>query len=165
MDVPGGINGPGKTSILQALAIVLLGEPLYRELGGDRLERFRRSVEGIRQETRLRAWLQLGTSQRYIEIKLGDKDAMPALLGSYYSMMMQHWQDMRSRVILAYGASRNHSEFRDSRYVGLRAEVRSVMTLSILYAGRHARSCSSNTRVRTRLLPCVQAVTEPGLRR
>ena len=49
-----GINGAGKTSILQALALALLGEPLYRELGGGRLERFRRVVAGIRQEVRLR---------------------------------------------------------------------------------------------------------------
>jgi hypothetical protein len=125
-----GINGAGKTSILQGLAIALLGEPLYRELGGGRLERFRRVVAGVRQEIRLRAWVRWGTSQRYLEIKHGEKDATTVPTGDGYPpMMRQHWNDVRSKVILAYGATRNLSDSFNGRSDELSPHVRRVMTL------------------------------------
>jgi hypothetical protein len=125
-----GINGAGKTSILQALALVLLGEPLYRELGGDRLDRYRRLVSGIRQKTRLRAWVRWGTGRRYLEIKHGDKDAMTLPPGGYYPPTMgQHWNEIRSKVVLAYGATRNLSDYVDTRYTQSSPDVRRVITL------------------------------------
>ena len=128
-----GINGAGKTSILQALALVLLGEPLYRELGGDRLKRFRRMVADTRQETWLRIWGCWGTSQSYLEVKHGERNAMatwPAWPGIYYPpIMRQHWDDIRSSVVLAYGATRNLSDYPDNRYTSMSPDVRKVMTL------------------------------------
>ena len=71
-----GINGAGKTSVLQALAVVLLGEPLCRELGSERLARLRRFAEGIRHETCcVRAWVQSETGRHYIEVNYGQGNA------------------------------------------------------------------------------------------
>jgi hypothetical protein len=125
-----GINGAGKSSVLQALALVLLGEPLHRELGGERLARLRRVAEGIRQATWVRAWIQSGTSPLYIEVKYGDKDSAEAQpRGVYPPAMLKLWEELRSQVILAYGATRNLSDFVDTRYSSLSADVRRVMTL------------------------------------
>ena len=40
-----GINGSGKSTILQALGVALLGNPLALELGGERLNRMRRLAD------------------------------------------------------------------------------------------------------------------------
>jgi hypothetical protein len=125
-----GINGAGKSSFLQALALVLLGEPFHRELGGDRLARLRRVAEGIQQETQVRCWIQWGSSPRYIEVKYGDNGSAAVHPGSVYPQaMLKLWEELRSQVVLAYGATRNLSEFVDSRHNGLIADVRRVMTL------------------------------------
>jgi hypothetical protein len=43
--------------------------------------------------------------------------------------MLSHWEELRTGVILAYGATRNLSEFVDTRYSNLSTDVRRVMTL------------------------------------
>jgi hypothetical protein len=124
-----GINGAGKTSVLQALAVVLLGEPLCRDLGSERLARLRRVVEGIHQETCVRAWVQLLTDQRYIEVNYGQENAMTSQTGAAYPRAVKVWKALRSEVILAYGATRSLSDFIDTRYNHLGPDVRRVMTL------------------------------------
>jgi hypothetical protein len=125
-----GINGSGKSSILQALALVLLGDPDYRELGGDRLERLRRVAGGIRQETRVRAWLEWVGRPQYIELWHPTVQKGATALGDVHTRTMHAvWEDLRSRVILAYGATRNLSDFVDTRYGHVSPDVRRVMTL------------------------------------
>ncbi|MGP0069184.1 MAG: AAA family ATPase [Isosphaeraceae bacterium] len=125
-----GINGAGKTSVLQALAVVLLGEPLARDLGSARLTRLRRVSQGIRQETCLRAWIQLEARQSYIELNYGHEDATATQSGTVYPQaLLKLWERLRSEVILAYGATRSLSDFIDTRYHHLSPDVRRVMTL------------------------------------
>jgi predicted ATPase len=125
-----GINGAGKSSILQALALVLLGEPFCRELGGDRLEHYRRLVGAKREDAQIRAWVRKDRTQNYIELNLGGKDPFSSRAGSVYLQgMFDFWKDMRSRVVLAYGAARNLSDFLDTRYSSLTQDVRRLMTL------------------------------------
>lgn len=125
-----GMNGAGKSSILQALCLILLGEPVVLELGGERLERMQRLVNGARQHAEVRAWLNQGGRQRYVELKLGDmfKHTKAELDGSREEMLSL-WKKMRAGVLLAYGATRNLSDYQETRYLNLSADVRRVMTL------------------------------------
>jgi hypothetical protein len=125
-----GINGAGKSSILQALAVGLLGEPLCRELGGDRLLRMQRLVNDRRNESRVRLWLEEGRKRHYVEVTLGGDDyetrwgkpGPPKALTAF-------WKAMRNRVLVAYGSARNLSDFIDSRHSSLSPDVRRIMTV------------------------------------
>jgi hypothetical protein len=125
-----GINGAGKSSILQALALGLLGEPLVRELGGDRLGRMQRLQNDRRKEARVRLWLEEGEQRHYVELTLGGDDfetrwgrpGPPKALTAF-------WKSMRQRVVVAYGSTRNLSDFVDTRYISLSSDVRRIMTL------------------------------------
>ncbi len=148
-----GINGAGKSSILQALAIVLLGEPFCRELGGDRLERSRRLVETKRADAQIRAWVRRENDWHYLGVDLGSRDAFSSRAGSVYLKgMFDFWKDMRSQVVLAYGATRNLSDFVDTRYHGLTPDVRRVMTLfDPLTQVATPSSCSESNHSRSRV--------------
>lgn len=125
-----GINGAGKSSILQALSVILLGEPFVLELGGDRLDRLRRRVKGVKQEARISAWINDQGTDNYVELNLGEQFEKSRNFGdSYYSVMLDFWKKMRSRVVLSYGVTRNLSDFRETRHLSLSPDVRRVMTL------------------------------------
>jgi predicted ATPase len=121
-----GINGAGKTSILQALCLALLGDPLVRELGGERLNRMRRLEKGQRVDARIELELQATTSNRAIRAHLdilenGDIRASAEPYG--------FWQHLRTRVVVAYGATRNLSSRTESGNENLSADVRRQATL------------------------------------
>lgn len=125
-----GINGAGKSSVLQALCLLLLGEPCIYELGGDRLERMRRwSGEG-REDAELRAWLREGGRRHFLELRLTDEPlASSREAEGYRGTMLDFWRRMRSRVFLAYGATRNLSDYRDTRYSNMTPDARRLMTV------------------------------------
>jgi predicted ATP-binding protein involved in virulence len=125
-----GINGAGKSSILQALCLVLLGEPFVLELGGDRLQRMRRRSLEVTSESEIRAWINRRGHPQYVEIKIADKlSPTTAERDGYQNSMLEFWQKMRTQVVLAYGATRNLSDYRETRYSSLSPDVRRVMTL------------------------------------
>src|SRR5262249_53315837 len=106
-----GVNGSGKSSILQALSLALLGDPLYRELGGDRLDRMRRLRRGRRDDAIVRAWLEHDNHRYYVEIVIKTNENVKTIFGSQPPASMRtFWKWMRSRVVVAYGATRNLSE-------------------------------------------------------
>jgi len=125
-----GINGAGKSSVLQALSLILLGKPVVLELGGERLERMQRLVNGTQQEAEVRAWINQDGRQRYVELKLGDMlKHKKAEFDGDQEEMLTLCKKMRSGVFLAYGATRNLSEYPETRYSSLSSDVRRVMTL------------------------------------
>jgi predicted ATPase len=142
-----GINGAGKSSVLQALCLALLGEPLLRELGGERLERLRRLNANKRRTAEIGVWLREGAKRHYLEVKLRGHDLYPSdaeeeLLRS----MRRTWQDLRKRVIVSYGATRNLSDYEDTRHLSLSPEVRRQITLF----DPLAQIASAETLLRTR---------------
>jgi predicted MPP superfamily phosphohydrolase len=125
-----GVNGSGKSSILQALCLTLLGEPHVLELGGDRLERMRRHVDGVSQNSEIRAWLTLGGKRQYVELKILGKDTPPKSTSDRYRRtILKAWKMMQDRLVLAYGATRNLSDYRETRHSNLSPDIRRVMTL------------------------------------
>jgi hypothetical protein len=121
-----GINGAGKSSILQAVCLGLLGDQLVRELGGERLNRMRRMVDGERRRAEIEIVLRPAGVDRRISLRLaidanGDTEAE--------SSVADFWQELRSRVIVGYGATRNLSSRVESGYESLSADVRRQITL------------------------------------
>lgn len=126
-----GINGAGKSSIIQALCLILLGEPYVFELGGDRLNRTRRADQaGGRHVAEVRAWVNDGEKRHFLELKLKDEPLAPSgEAEGHRRAMHEFWKMMRSRIVLAYGATRNLSDFRDTRHASMSPDVRRVMTV------------------------------------
>jgi predicted ATPase len=124
-----GINGAGKSSILQSLALILLGEPLIRELGGDRISRMRRVVKHEQQTAEIRAWVNRKGHQLYLELKLDQNQLQDSKSNIEAAAMLQDWQSFRSDVVLGYGATRNISDYHDTRYSNLSPDVGRLMTL------------------------------------
>lgn len=103
-----GINGAGKTSVLQAIALASLGQGAM-ELGLSRLVRFRRRGTDIHTRMNLSdgaAWLKL-TEKGIVEG--GDGRRLPILVG--------------------YGASRNLSEFDERRWASASVPTQRVVSL------------------------------------
>ncbi len=73
--IASGINGAGKSGILQALCLVLLGDPWLRELKGERLNRANRLVNDERQCAVIEAELTMGARGRRVDVRLRIDDA------------------------------------------------------------------------------------------
>jgi len=116
-----GINGAGKSSILQAIALVLLGPKHAMELGGNKLAGMKQrtnSNETI--QTRIRASVSLYGATEVREISIGPKG--PLLENHNLS------RDLGGILVAGYGASRNLSDTPD-RYESLSTSVQSVISL------------------------------------
>jgi AAA domain, putative AbiEii toxin, Type IV TA system len=125
-----GINGAGKSSVLQALCLALLGEPLLRELGGERLERLRRLSHNERRIAQIGAWVREGHKRYYLEVKLRGHRIYPSDAEEDLSRRMRrNWEELRNRVIVSYGATRNLSDYEDPRHLSLSPDVRRQITL------------------------------------
>jgi hypothetical protein len=127
-----GINGAGKSSILEALSMVLLGEPLVTDLQSERLRRSLRRHGERRLEAEITVVVHDGQEAVTLYLPLGeqgvDRDKLAAHPG--YPAMQALWNRLQDQVLVAYGASRNLSKFRDEqRYDGMSPLVRRVMTL------------------------------------
>lgn len=120
-----GINGAGKSSVLQSLSLALLGEPLVRELGGERLNRLRRLTSRERHDAEIEVVLRSARHQQMtLSLMIGAEGDIVA-----DSNPSDIWQSLRSRVIASYGATRNLSSRIESGYESLSADVRRQMSM------------------------------------
>ncbi len=122
-----GINGAGKSSVLQALGIALLGYPAAVELGGGRLNRMRRRADLMnwhraKIEISLRVPERLDLLRLYLEIDhnriVSPETGAPA-----------DWERLRASTIVGYGATRNLSSRTDYPNEGLSPDARRLITL------------------------------------
>ena len=124
-----GINGSGKSTILQALGVALLGNPLAVELGGERLNRLRRQADLFNQK---RAVIEvvLGPPEPGPEIRLPLEiyEGTIAVPGGMYRGVPS-WDPIRQLVIAGYGATRNLSPRIDSNSENLSLDVRHQISL------------------------------------
>lgn len=125
-DCIAGINGSGKTAILQAISLAFLGPQLVRELGGERLRRMLRQSGGELLDAEIYAHVLDAEGQRNtVSLLLNEQSILSELeLGGSGPA-----ERLRKQVIVAYGASRNLSNDQEDRYRDLTLRVRRQMTL------------------------------------
>lgn len=127
-----GLNGAGKSAVLQAIALILLGDRLAPVIGDEWLKRARRFADGEPQPAEIRAWVRNGQELIELALPLGPAGVNPKKLETEpsYDAMRTFW-DARaeSHLLLSYGAGRNLSEYRDSRHATKSPDVRRQMTL------------------------------------
>lgn len=127
-----GINGSGKTSILQAIALALLGDRLSEQLGSVRLARMVRRIGDAAELAEITATVRVGAEVQTLSLPLSTEGIDSARLAAYPNLkeMRELWKKRAGRGILAsYGASRNLSEYLDNRHESLHVEVQRQMTL------------------------------------
>lgn len=108
-----GINGAGKSTVLQAIACVLLGERLLPELGGRRLSRMCRRQPSEDSRTEIHARVSNGQESCELYIPLGPEGLELKLLEAHprYKEMREFWDwRMHNHLLVSYGAGRNLSE-------------------------------------------------------
>lgn len=127
-----GINGAGKSAILQALCIVLLGEKYAAELGSTRLRRMiRRTPEGQLDSAKIEAWVRDGDSLTRIALPLFKEgvDELELRKDPDYFKMRQLWEDMKTSVLVSYGAARNLTQDEEKKHESQARQVQRQMTL------------------------------------
>ena len=127
-----GINGSGKSTILQALGVALLGSPLALELGGERLNRMCRLEDRLnRRRSEIQLQLKEGDSDQSHQLHLFiDGGRIVAKLSeSAGPPPASDWDRIRPVVIAGYGATRNLSSHVDSSSEHLSLDVRRQITL------------------------------------
>ncbi len=125
-----GINGSGKTSILQAIALLMLGRRRAAELGGNLLKRLQRRPRNGN-NTALRAVVRDGDEAIDLLLPIGDQGIDEERLSEngHARRAEELWQHVDSHLVVAYGATRNLSSYRDTRYENLSSETLRLMTL------------------------------------
>ncbi|MGB0722015.1 MAG: AAA family ATPase [Gammaproteobacteria bacterium] len=116
-----GINGAGKSSLLQALSLLLMGPGKARELGGRRLASFRRRTgKETTHDSRLKARV----------IHLGDELTLEMTLTADGPRAADNpfWKSIEGLLSVGYGASRNLTDQPD-HHESLSPEVRSHISL------------------------------------
>ncbi len=121
-----GINGSGKTAILQAISLALLGHPTTHELGEGLLARTRRLENGHHMDAEINLWCRDDQGDQYVSLRVSENGTTSE---HYDRGMRAFWDRVRSSVVLAYGATRNLSEFLDSRHHNTSEETQRQITL------------------------------------
>lgn len=127
-----GINGSGKSSILQALILVLLGDKLTAEVGGETLQRLRRDTGEGRVPAEITATVGDGKETRELRLLLSEEGVDDPWSGEAppeRHRMQATWKRLHEQVLVSYGASRNLSEDQDNRHKGKSPAVLRQMTL------------------------------------
>ena len=128
-----GINGAGKSAVLQAIVLVLLGDRLSLVIGDQWLERARRRAGDERKDAEIRAIVQFGeeTLELVLPIGAGRIDLEKSVSDAEQREKIKAFWDERERdhLLLSYGAGRNLSEYVDSRHGTKSDDVRRQMTL------------------------------------
>ncbi len=125
-----GINGSGKSSILQAIALLMLGRRRAAELGENLLKRLRRRPQ-TGHSTELRARVCQGEEAIDLLLPIGEQgiDEQRLAENGHAKQADELWRQMDRQLVLAYGATRNLSSYRDTRYENLSSETLRLMTL------------------------------------
>ncbi|WP_437925716.1 sister chromatid cohesion protein PDS5 [Sorangium sp. So ce291] len=126
-----GVNGAGKSAVLQALALVLLGDKLATDVGSEWLKRMRRRDSERVGDARIVATIRQGDIISNIAVVIGengiDKHETAQLDGD---AMRAFWSERaKHHLLVGYGAGRNLSEapaIEDDRQ---NPDVRRLMTL------------------------------------
>ena len=127
-----GINGAGKSAILQALCIVLLGEKYAAELGSTRLRRMiRRTPDGPKESAKIEAWVRHGDRKTKIALPLYGEGVDEIALRNEpnYPEMRQLWEDMKNSMLVSYGAARNLTPDEEKKHESQAKQVQRQMTL------------------------------------
>lgn len=126
-----GINGAGKTSILQALCLVLLGSELVIELGRPRLGRMRRRTANGIEDAEIEAVVRQGGMSRrlYLPLTASGVDEDTLRRQQDFESMRHAWSALQRQVLVGYGASRNVSDYIDPRLRDVSRLVQRQMTL------------------------------------
>ena len=128
-----GINGSGKSTVLQALGVALLGNPLALELGGERLNRMCRLSDLFnRKRAEVDVELKAADSNQSHKLSLAiDEGRIVPVEGPSLAapLAVPSWDQIRQLVIAGYGATRNLSPRIDSGSEHLSVDVRRQITL------------------------------------
>ncbi len=126
-----GINGSGKSSVLQALCLALLGERLVPEIGLGLLGRMCRRDNGDTKPCEIRLSLKDARADYEVLLPLDGEGLDQAKLRAQadYEQMLACWERLASQIVVSYGASRNLSDYRDSRHSAKSKKVQGQMTL------------------------------------
>lgn len=127
-----GINGSGKSSLLQAICILLLGEKLTAELGSERLRRMLRREGNTVLDARLEAWVRVGNSGSvHLLMPLNKKGVDELTLHSDpdYPKMRVIWDKLSHGLFVSYGPTRNLSEREEASHEHMAERVQRQMTL------------------------------------
>ncbi|APR87945.1 hypothetical protein A7982_13294 [Minicystis rosea] len=127
-----GINGAGKSAILQAIALVLLGDERAADVGAAWLERMRRRAGDRVHDAEIRATLRVGKERRDVALYLGERGLDRERLENDpdHAAVRAFWIEReKDHVLLSYGPGRNLSEHPDNRHASKADEVRRQMTL------------------------------------
>jgi RecF/RecN/SMC N terminal domain len=126
-----GVNGLGKSSILQAICFVVLGEDLVTELGRERIKRMLRRSGNSIFEAEITARVREGEAHHTLYLPLSEKGINVEKLYGHpeYESMVGLWERFHRQVFVSYGATRNLSDHKDTRYANLSREVQRQMTL------------------------------------
>jgi hypothetical protein len=117
-----GLNGAGKSSLLQALALLLMGPENSRELGGARLAGMRRrQAEGPTPDAHLKARVEHLGQEMTLEMTIDSR-------GGGKRVENDPWSELNQSLILGYGATRNLADAPD-RYGELSPAVRACISL------------------------------------
>jgi len=126
-----GVNGAGKSSILQAICLLLLGERSVPELGRQRLRRMLREEAGAILTAELRARCRIGSRTFTLYLPLAEDGVDEAMLRQHedYPFMSFIWRNIPKQMVVSYGAARNISDRRETRNNSLSKPVQRQMTL------------------------------------
>lgn len=118
-----GINGAGKSTILQTIALLLLGPKKVMELGGRRMSAMRhRGTNDFSEASHLKARVQLFGKSKVLEMVIDESG--PRLGVDNFSRSA----NTEGLLFVAYGASRNLSDSLD-RHEDLSEETQGVISL------------------------------------
>lgn len=125
-----GVNGAGKSSVLQAIAVLLLGEFAF-ELGRERLRKMVRIEQGENRTARIKGYVRQGNSRVALELELGKLGINERSLRNQPNLddMRALWEQIPQLLMVSYGATRNLSEYRETRYSNISRVVQRQMTL------------------------------------
>ena len=127
-----GLNGAGKSAILQAIVMVLLGDKLATELGGKLLNRAMRITPEGQRSAEIRARVRSGNDDIDLFLPIDADGVNERILQEErgHQKMLDFWNARkRGHLLLAYGAGRNLSEYVDKRHKDKDDETQRQMTL------------------------------------
>jgi hypothetical protein len=108
-----GINGSGKSTILQSISLALLGRRRCVELGISRLGRMLRRTSGVSlTRTEIQLTVQVGSERDVLSLPLGPSGPDDRRLQRMSTLpkMEKIWEQLSTTLIVGYGATRNLSD-------------------------------------------------------